>query len=154
MSLKVPEKDANILPTWKENLLIKNSRHDPIPFGSLCHLYFCLLWATQKNPGLVFPLRLQPLLLYYVRKWEFSPNGVTWKPSEVERMKPRDSAHTNPYLSEQEIYFTFLSCDENSNLSLVSRTANKLQKCHPRRRGFAKDPLPYTTHNKKKSHSL
>lgn len=31
---------SNILPTWKENLLIKNSRHDLLPFGSLCHLYF------------------------------------------------------------------------------------------------------------------
>lgn len=33
---------TNILSTWKENLLIKNSRHEFIPFGSLCHLYFCL----------------------------------------------------------------------------------------------------------------
>lgn len=65
MSLKVLERSQHIAD-MKENSLIKNSKHDLIPFGSLCHLYFCLLCEKIRHFQYIF-----------VRKWEFLTFGVT-----------------------------------------------------------------------------
>lgn len=154
-ALKFPEKDANILPTWKENLLIKNSRHDPIPFGSLCHLYFCLLWATQKEIPASFFLFVFSLfcrIMYVSGSSHRTVSHETWKKSEVEpsRQRTRILIYGKGnlfHVSFMRWKFKSLSSSRKpqTNCKKATREGENLPRIH----------FPYTAqHTTKKSHSL
>lgn len=115
---------SNILPTWKENLLIKNSRHDLLPFGSLCHLYFCLFCVPLKQKS------QPPFPLFSVARVAFPG----WCHPKFMWMRSAETAHN-----------WILSYRQHEHNFYVSSDATKIQISAPwnrkRRqpRGFARE---------------